>query len=221
MGVYSDPVARVPGCRALLAGTLFAGLAGAYLFATSTQAADAHVHGEAVLEASVSATELLVSLRGPAQVFYGFEHPPSTAQEAAAIQRAVALLRAPEEGILAVDAGCSVDRVTLVAPFARQAQEWVGDADGVAHDQAHHDGHKSLEDHERDADHAHHDEAGGHVDIEADYVFRCAAMPSRLTVVAFAGFPALEQVEAAWISETAAGSERLDVQSPTLQFGRR
>jgi hypothetical protein len=200
-------------CPVLLAAAL---LVGSATLPAAALAAGAHVHGEAVLEVSVSGSGVLVALRGPAQVFYGFEHAPSTPDEAARIRAAVALLQAPDEGLLVLDAGCTVETVTLDAPFAQAAQDWPGDA--AAADHEHHAGHES---HDRGGNHAHHDESDSHLDLEAEYVYRCVDRLSRLTVGAFAVFPSLEHVEAAWISETAAGSERLSAQASVLELGGR
>ena len=206
-------------CPVLLAAAL---LVGSGTLPAAALAAGAHVHGEAVLEVSVGGSGVLVALRGPAQVFYGFEHAPSTPDEAARIRAAVALLQAPDEGLLVLDAGCTVETVTLDAPFAQAAQDWPGDA--AAADHEHHAGHDSHDSHDghdsqdRGGNHAHHDESGSHLDLEAEYVYRCVDRLSRLTVDAFAVFPSLEHVEAAWISETAAGSECLSAQASVLEL---
>lgn len=207
--------------RALLARTLLAGCCMGPAWALG---AGAHVHGTAMLEVSVSATGLLVALRGPAQVFYGFEHRPASREEAAVVRAAVALLSAPD-GLLVVDADCVVNEVMLEAPFADVAQARSRNAAETARDDnSGHQGHESYESHEEHAGGAgreHRDEHGGHADLAVQYSYLCTDMPSRLTIRAFASFPALEDVEAVWISDTAAGSERLTARSPHLELRQR
>jgi hypothetical protein len=208
--------------RAFLAAVF---LATGCMVPASAPGADAHVHGTAVLEVSVSTRGLLVALRGPAQVFYGFEHRPATREEAAVVREAVALLAAPDEGLIVVDADCAMNEVILEAPFADVAQARWRNADGTARDEdSGHQGHEDDESHEGHAGsegREHREDPGGHADLAAQYSYRCTDMPSRLTVRAFASFPALEYVEAAWISDTAAGSERLTARSPRLELRPR
>jgi hypothetical protein len=99
-------------------------------------------------------------------------------------------------------------------------------------ERAHHESHEhenhehETRDHEADKHH-HDDEAGesghgGHTDLEVTYSYTCTGgSPDSLTLTAFGAFPALERVEAAWISDSAAGSaeltrraSRLSLQSP-------
>lgn len=175
--------------------------------------AQAHVHGQALLEVSVDGPVLLIALRGPAQVFYGFEHSPSTPKEAAVIRETITLLQAPTERVLALDTVCILNAVVLDAPFVQEAQGWDGDAEFLGHEHHYrHEGHESSKD-EGARTHGY-----IHADLEAQYTYRCTDAPSRLTVNAFTIFPALASVEANWINDDAAGSARLTASSPQLDF---
>jgi len=205
-------------------------LAVAIAGATPALAAEAHVHGQAVLEVSLAGPGLSVVLRGPAQVFFGFEHPPTSEEEARVVQAALAALRAPEASVLQLSPACELESVAVDTPFSA----WLP-RDAIAAEDSYEEackGHEHGEHHEHE-EHpagAHHDdaeEAGapehvGHTDLEVAYGFACAeGGPRSLTLTAFSAFPALERVEAAWISDSAAGSAaltrevtRLSLQAP-------
>ena len=55
----------------------------------------AHVHGAAQLTVAQEGTQVLLELESPAANIFGFEHPPSDAQQRTVVREAVAAL---EEG---------------------------------------------------------------------------------------------------------------------------
>jgi len=205
------PLPKAPRrCAGLaLAAFLLASTGGA---AMPTLAADAHVHGQANLEVSLSGSQMLVLLRGPAQVFFGFEHAPASADEAAVVREAMAALEQPVATLLATNRSCTVDSVRIDSPFSADlsSQDL---ASGEGREEPGADHHESRG-HDEEA-HSHH-----HADLEAEYSFSCSRRPASMTVTAFATFPELEHVEAAWIDEAGGGSARLSVDSPRFSLTR-
>jgi len=212
-------------------------LATAIAGAVPALAEEAHVHGEAVLEVSLAGPSLSVVFRGPAQVFFGFEHPPTDEEEARVVQAALDALQAAQSSVLELSPACELQSTEVDAPFSAQVQQETMAAESAHHESHEHETHEhetheheahehDADEHEADEDH-HDDQAeesghGGHSDLEVTYSYRCAGgSPDSLTLTAFGAFPALERVEAAWISDSAAGSaeltrgaSRLSLQAP-------
>ncbi len=222
-GVLPLPVPRT-AARTMLAGSLLAAsLAGP----APALAQAAHVHGEAVLEVSMAGDKVSVVLRGPAQVFFGFEHPPATQEEAAAVKTALDALRAPERSVLELSAPCTLENTRVASPFRAEVQP-VDTSEPDHHDAHEHDGHEhDADEHDADEDHAHEDHAHedgadehhGHADLEVEYAYVCPeAAPDALTVTAFATFPELERVKAAWIDDGGAGSGEITGDAPVLSL---
>lgn len=181
---------------------LHALLVAGYLGPDRARGAEAHVHGEAVLEVSLSGAELSVVLRGPAQVFFGFEHPPATGDERAIVRQALASLRAPAASVMALSPPCVLETTRVRSPFPAHA---------APEAEVHQRGEGSGSDH--------HPARGEHADLEAAYGYRCArGAPDSLTVTAFDSFPDLERIEAAWIAESGAGSATLTPRGTVLSL---
>ena len=225
-GVLPLPVPRT-AARTMLAGSLLAAsLAGP----APALAQAAHVHGEAVLEVSMAGDKVSVVLRGPAQVFFGFEHPPATQEEAAAVKTALDALRAPARSVLELSVPCALENTRVASPFSADVQP-VDTSEADHHDAHEHDGHEHdadedhADEHHADEDHTHDhgaDEHHGHADLEVEYAYVCPeAAPDALTVTAFATFPQLERVKAAWIDDGGAGSGEVTGDAPVLSLQMR
>jgi len=148
------------------------------VYSTDTAfAADAHVHGEADLEIVVDGADALVTLRGPAQVFFGFEHAPYTQAQANTVKDAIAALNRPSEFLFALAENCSVSVMRIDAPFtvetlassapANAEQQEAGEMhDEHAHpgeEAHHHSGHEAHDEHEHDGEEQHpHSEEAAH-----------------------------------------------------------
>ena len=80
-------------------------------------AGKAHQHGVAQLDVAVEPTRLSLVLETPLDSLLGFERAPRNDAERAAVDKALARLRAAEQ-IFRIDsaAGCTLDKVVLVAP---------------------------------------------------------------------------------------------------------
>lgn len=136
----------------------------------------AHVHGVAELNVAVDADSLLVELNTPAMNIVGFEHPPRTAEQRAAIDAARKQLA--DGAALFVpnpEAEC--------AQISHQVTLDLGEPEGHAH------GH----------DHGHGDSGGddeAHADAHAEWAFTCAkpASLNQLDVKLFDVFPGKEKL---------------------------
>lgn len=77
----------------------------------------AHEHGVATLEVAVEASRLVLQFRSPAMNLLGFEHRPRSAQDDAALARAMKWLRSPATQFLpSEDARCSVTKSEVAPP---------------------------------------------------------------------------------------------------------
>jgi hypothetical protein len=87
------------------------------LTATFTQAAPAHVHGEARMEISIDREQLVVALEIPLDSLLGFERAPRNASEKEAVQRMAAKLKdAGKVLIPSAATQCTSTDVTLDSP---------------------------------------------------------------------------------------------------------
>lgn len=198
---------RCLACFALWSGLLSSAV-------SPVSAADPHLHGQAALEVSLEAGQVLVTLRGPAQVFLGFEHAPETAEEVAAVAHARSVLEAPDRLFSFAGADCDVEEIVLQMPFP--VEEHTGQGDGLEHES--HGGEPMH--HDDDQAHAAHGEST-HVDITVDYRLACVrGMPVALTANLFSEFSELEAIEAVWIDEAGGGSEELTPRAAILSFSQ-
>ncbi len=204
------------------------------------RAHDVHVHGTWEMFAALDDAQLSVTLKGPLVDVLGFERAPKTDEERTSVARLKEQLKAPEL-MLATDERA---RCTLSAPEAvllpedfspeitKASDDHEDDHDDHHHDEDHHDADHHDEDHHDDGhhhddheDHADHDGDGNHADhdvhkndLEVTYVFDCAS-PGRLrsiTMTGFDEFPAIENVEAVFLSGATQSAGRLTRESQTL-----
>lgn len=84
----------------------------------------AHEHGVATLEVAVEATQLAIQFRSPAMNLLGFEHRPRSAQEQAALSRALGWLRDPAVQFqLSNEAACRVVKSDVTPPDWERSSE--------------------------------------------------------------------------------------------------
>ena len=136
-----------------------------------------HIHGKSTLNLALEDDRLLIELDSPTMNLFGFEHPPRTDAQRAAVEDARALLGDGAKLFrINPEAGCDLTsaqvRLTLEEP---------------------------KHDHDHDHDHDDH-----HADAHVDYSFECAD-PERLThvdVIFFDVFPMTERLRAQVIGTT-------------------
>lgn len=77
----------------------------------------AHEHGVATLNVAVDASRLMLQFRSPAMNLVGFEHRPRSAEDHAAVSRAMAWLRDPLAQFQpSADASCRVAKSAVTPP---------------------------------------------------------------------------------------------------------
>src|SRR6185369_4353079 len=87
-----------------------------------------HEHGVAAFDVVLEGRHLSVGVDGPLDNFVGFEHPPRSAAERTALERAMELLRKPETVVsLPAAAGCTLTTTELHNPFAGAKGDGGGD----------------------------------------------------------------------------------------------
>ena len=84
----------------------------------------AHEHGVAALEVAVDGPRLALQFRSPAMNLLGFEHAPRSAQDNAAVSRALGWLRDPAALFQpSTEAGCRVVESEVLPPDWKQSSE--------------------------------------------------------------------------------------------------
>lgn len=173
------------------------------VLAQETRQLDAHEHGVGQLNVAFDGQQIAMELHAPGADIVGFEYMAKSAEDRAAVDRAVATLAGPLDLFLLPDAsGCSV--VQAAAELEREED---------------HDEHGEEDAHE---DHAHDDHANeaGHTEFHAEYLLTCAN-PNAITEITFAyfdTFPNALEVEVQIISDAGATSFEVERDSPTLDL---
>jgi hypothetical protein len=143
-----------------------------------------HVHGRGTLNIALEGSHLSMEFEAPGADIVGFEHPASTPEQTAAVEKAKKQLAAPQGLFLLPDsAGCALTDAKVTIDSEHHGDEHDHDADDHDHD------HGSA-----DPDHAGHQHSAFH----AEYAFDCKA-PARLVTMGFDYF------------KRYAGAQRLDV----------
>ena len=136
------------------------------LTSTVLCAAPPHVHGVGTLQLALEENSLSAELRLPAINVVGFEHTPNDAQQKAAVQNAVALLKDSGQVLILPDkAQCKIESAVVTSELLDHDD----DHDHDNHDEAHDDDHDHDDAH--DDDHADHDH--DHADFDVSYGFDC------------------------------------------------
>ena len=87
----------------------------------------AHAHGLARLDLAVEGGVVLIGLESPAANIVGFEHAPASAEERAALDRAMATLKDGARLFhLPAEAGCRLVEATVETPLTGEAGEAAG-----------------------------------------------------------------------------------------------
>ena len=132
-------------------------------------AAPPHVHGVGTLQLVLEENSLSVELRLPAINVVGFEHAPNDAQQKAAVQNAVALLKDSGQVLILPDkAQCKIESAVVTSELLDHEGHDGAHDDDHAHDSGHdHDDHDGANDDDHDGrDHA-------HADFDVSYGFDC------------------------------------------------
>lgn len=159
---------------------------------------DAHVHGIAQLNVAVDADSLLVELDSPAMNLVGFEHPPHTDEERAAIAAAREQLA---DGAALFVPNAEAECVQISSQVKLELGE---------HDEDGHDKHEA--DHEDEHDH--------HADGHGEWAFTCANPVSldQLDVRVFEVFPGTESLRVQLITSAGQRGAELTAEQHLLDL---
>ena len=141
----------------LLVSTSFLGLAAAGGQASETRELDAHVHGVGTLDIAVEGDAIVMAFEAPGADIVGFEHPPESDADKAAIEAALETLGDPLAHFrFSQAAGCRMTAAQVVLVGLEDDHE---DHHGDDHED-HHESHHGEDHHEHDHEDAHDDDHG-------------------------------------------------------------
>mgnify|MGYP001815989737 CR=1 FL=1 len=187
----------------------------------------AHVHGIAALNLALEGQEVHIELDSPAANIVGFEHAPSSADDHAALDKAVATLKDGDRLFkFNDDAGCRMEIAKVTSELLdEEHDEHEGHAEGKAEAHAHEDkeGHDHEEyegEHAKKDEHGHEGEGETHLDIEATYHFQCDAPGklTQLTVELFEAFSGMEELKVQYVIESKQGAAELTATDHVVRF---
>jgi hypothetical protein len=159
---------------------------------------DAHEHGVARLTLAVDRKRLEIMLESPAANLVGFEHSVATAEEKKKLAEAKAKLARGE----------SLFRINPEAQCSLSNSE----VESALFEPNDHEGHDDHRKHGHHDEHADHEEGETHNDIDANWLFTCAAHSALKTVKTrlFASFPGgFENIMVEWITTTNASAKTI------------
>ena len=183
---------------------------------------DAHVHGEAELTIAFEGQRIEMQLVSPAANIFGFEHAPKNDEQNEQVHRAESILKSADTLFQFSGGDCKNTSQTLEIPFSHEEashEEHANEEHG--HDEKHSDeehGHNDevAEAHDDDSDdhghddHEHEEDHKTHTEVVANYVFECdSAGLTQIQASFLEQFPAIESLDAQWITETKQGAAEL------------
>jgi len=206
---------------------------------TAWAAGGAHEHGAAELLLSSEGRDVQITFNSPAQSLVGFETAAVTAEQKAAVERAEAILMAPNDLFILegnscelIDASVDVSSIMSVGNVPSQSEEHAEHAEHAEHVEEHAEDHPNHdEDHAKASDnHAHerhdHDDGGdapdadSHSDVSATYTFECESNET-LTRIAFqrGALPfGLERIDVLWVTDWSQGAGQATPQAPQVDL---
>ena len=214
---------------------------------TAWAAGGAHEHGAAELLLSSEGRDVQITFNSPAQSLVGFETAAVTAEQKAAVERAEAILMAPNDLFILegnscelIDATVDVSSLMGVGKAPSQPKEQADHTDEHAehtaehaeHVEEHADDHTDHDDDRASASdkhaHEHHDhdddgdapDADSHSDVSATYTFECES-DEALTRIAFqrGALPfGLERIDVLWVTDWSQGAGQATPQAPQVNL---
>ena len=173
----------------------------------------AHVHGIAALNLALEGQEVQIELDSPAANIAGFEHAPSSADDHAALDKAVATLKDGDRLFtFNDDAGCRMETATVTSELL-----------GQEHDEREGHAREGTESHAYVDKQGHgHEEHEGetHSDIKAAYHFECDTPDKleQLTVELFDAFSGMEKIKVQFVIESRQGAAELTAKDHVVKF---
>jgi hypothetical protein len=171
-----------------------------------TRSLGAHVHGSASLDIAWDGNAVHIGLESPAADLVGFEHPPETDADRAALEGAVLRLKDGDRLFrFSPEAACKLVEVAVESPLL---------APPGGHGQDEHAGHDGPEGNEAEHGHEH------HANLEVAYRFVCAqpAKLERVRVGLFEAFPATETLRVQYVGTGGQSAAELRAASPDFEL---
>lgn len=188
----------------------------------------AHVHGIAALNLALEDNEVQIELDSPAANIVGFEHAPSSPDDHAALDKAVATLKDGERLFKFNDeADCRMETASVTSALLDDAHDGHAEEKAGAHAHAEKEGHRHEEhegEHAKEDEHEHEHEHEGegetHSDIEAVYHFECDTPDklTALTVALFEAFSGMEKIKVQYVIQSKQGATELTAQDHVVKF---
>jgi hypothetical protein len=166
-----------------------------------TRRHEAHEHGVAQLNVATQGAELYLEFVSPAANIVGFEHPPRTDEQRAAVQEAVEILK-DGEALIVLPAGAE----------CRLAESMIDtdiDSDPSSEPEgAHQHEHHATDEHQR------------HSEFTAEYRFVCKQSQKlgHMDVMLFHSFPGIERIEVQLLTGTKQAALELTVKKNRIPF---
>ena len=210
---------------------------------TAWAAGGAHEHGAAELLLSSEGKDVQITFNAPAQSLVGFETAAVTAEQKAAVERAEAILMAPNDLFVLegkscelVDASVDVSSIMGVgnapsqpkehADHADESAEHTKQAEEHADDHTNHDEDHATASENHTHEYHHHDDDGdapdadSHSDVSATYTLECES-DEALTRIAFprSALPfGLERIDVLWVTDWSQGAGQATPQAPQVDL---
>ena len=183
-----------------------------------------HVHGIAALNLALEGQEVHIELDSPAANIVGFEHAPSSKDDHAALDKAIAALKDGDRLFsFNEDAGCRMETAKVASELLDGEHEGHAEEKTGKHAHEEKEGHDDEEhegDHADEGQHEHEGEGETHSDIEATYHFECNAPGklTQLTVELFEAFPGMEELKVQYVIESKQGAAELNATDHVVKF---
>ncbi|MBQ86309.1 MAG: hypothetical protein CMQ16_07875 [Gammaproteobacteria bacterium] len=173
---------------------------------TLAQSADSHVHGNAELNIVLMGQQLQVEFVSPAINLLGFERPPITDEESAAMDDTINQLRHGGWLIEGIPTACQLSTEEFEAPVYEE------------HESSEHDHEHESSEHDHQHESSEHD-AEAHSNFRVRYLYDCDTAPRRqLKILAFDHYSGIETLTVQWIADQKQGYARLNRDDPVLDF---
>jgi len=173
---------------------------------TLAQSADSHVHGNAELNIVLMGQQLQVEFVSPAINLLGFERPPITDEESAAMDDTINQLRHGGWLIEGIPTACQLSTEEFEAPVYEE------------HESSEHDHEHESSEHDHEHESSEHD-AEAHSNFRVRYLYDCDTAPRRqLKILAFDHYSGIETLTVQWIADQKQGYARLNRDDPVLYF---
>ena len=171
---------------------------------TVAQNAISHVHGNAELNVVLMEKQLQVEFVSPAINLLGFERPPITDVESAAMNNTIKQLQHGGWLIEGVPSTCQLSTEEFEAPFFEERESYKHD----------HEHESSKHDHEHESSKH---EAEAHSNFRVRYLYDCdAALKKQLRILAFDHYNGIETLTVQWITNQMQGYTQLNRDNPVL-----